>query len=100
MNNWLKILFGFWGCWYSQSIPLPNTTEAPKQMPIDILLTGLAATPCCEPCGRKYCPSLDTCVKPLETYCQEWDFPYNALYEGSGIIIPPKDKDALSSKKN
>ena len=96
MNNWLKILFGFWGCWYSQSIPI----QAIKPLPVDILLTGLAATPCCESCGYKYCPSLDDCVKPLETYCQEFDFPYNALWEGSGIIIPPKDKDALSSKKN
>ena len=88
MNKWLKVLFRFAACWYSQSIPVN------KPMPVDILLTGLASTGCCETCGFKYCPSLDDCVRPWETYCQEFDFPYNALWEGSGIIISPKDKDA------
>lgn len=66
------------------SVPIP------QEKPIDILLTGLAATGCCETCGYSYCPSLDTCVKPWETYCKEFDFPYNVLYQGSGIIIPDK----------
>jgi len=80
MNKWLKVLFGFAACWYSQSIPVNNP------MPVDILLTGLAATGCCESCGFKYCPSLDDCVKPWETYCKDFDFPYN--------IISLNDKDA------
>ena len=45
---------------------------------------------CCLSCGYNYCPSLDTCVSPGETDCQEFDFPYNALYKGSCIILPPK----------
>ena len=45
---------------------------------------------CCISCGYSYCPSLDICVRPWETYCQELDFPYNVLYKGSGIILPPK----------
>lgn len=65
-----------------------------KEQPVDILLTGLAVQHdkqgCCLSCGFSYCPSLDNCVRPWETYCQEFDFPYNALYEGSGIILPPK----------
>lgn len=46
--------------------------------------------PCCTSCGYSYCPSLDDCVRPWETYCQEFDFPYNIVYKNSGIIIPPK----------
>jgi len=62
-----------------------------KEKPVDILLTGLAIKgDCCESCGYSYCPSLDTCVRPWEIYCKEFDFPYNALYKGSGIIIPDK----------
>ena len=59
----------------------------------DILLDGLAIHKdeggCCLSCGYNYCPSLDSCVRLWETYCQEFDFPYNALYKGSGIILPP-----------
>ena len=88
MNTWLKILFGLSACWYSQSIPMN------EPVPVDILLTGLAVHKdeqgCCESCGYKYCPSLDDCVRPWETYCQEFDFPYNALWEGSGITLPLK----------
>ena len=74
-------------------------------LPVDILLTGLAVhhaeQGCCLSCGYSYCPSLTTCVRPWETYCKEFDFPYNVLYQGSGIIIPDKDiTDALSDKKS
>mgnify|MGYP003120295109 CR=1 FL=1 len=43
---------------------------------------------CCISCGYSWCPSLNDCVRPWETYCQELDFPYNTLYKGSGIILP------------
>ena len=63
-----------------------------QEKPVDILLTGLAVhhdeQGCCLSCGYSYCPSLTTCVRPWETYCKEFDFPYNVLYQGSGIIIP------------
>ena len=76
-----------------------------EEKPVDILLTGLAVhhdeQGCCLSCGYSYCPSLTTCVRPWETYCKEFDFPYNVLYQGSGIIIPDKDiTDALSDKKS
>ena len=87
----MKIFMGFAACYYTWGIPIVPT---PAVKPVDLLLTGLAATAeagsCCESCGYSYCPSLDTCVRPWETYCQEFDFPYNALYKGSGIILPPK----------
>ena len=96
------------------SVPIQN-----EELPIDILLTGLASTNdypvyqvpdpdiiylpipkpigdnqdeggCCISCGYSYCPSLDDCVRPWETYCQELDFPYNALYKGGGIVLPQK----------
>ena len=35
---------------------------------------------CCVPCGYQYCPDLDECVRPWETYCQALDFPYELLY--------------------
>lgn len=82
MKNFIRILIGITAVY---SIP-----QAPETKPVDILLTGLAETGCCETCGYSYCPSLDTCVRPWETYCQEFDFPYNALYKGSGIVLPPK----------
>jgi len=82
---------------FTQSIPQP------QPQPVDILLTGLAVhhdeQGCCLSCGYSYCPSLDTCVKPWETYCQEFDFPYNALYKGSGIILPPNKKSTLKTSK-
>ena len=74
---------------FAKSIPQPPVE------PVDILLTGLAVSGCCESCGYTYCPSLDTCVRPWETYCQELDFPYNALYKGSGIVLPPKKSNKL-----
>ena len=89
MKNFMKILFAP-AYLYAKSIPQPP--EPPAPLAVDILLTGLAATGCCETCGYTYCPSLDTCVKPWETYCQELDFPYNALYKGSCIILPPNKK--------
>ena len=82
IRSLVRILIGITAVY---SIP-----QVPDQKPVDILLTGLAETGCCETCGYSYCPSLDTCVRPWETYCQEFDFPYNALYKGSGIVLPPK----------
>ena len=87
------------------SIPLPPPAPAPPApAAVDILLTGLAVHTdeegCCESCGYSYCPSLDTCVRPWEIYCKEFDFPYNVLYKGSGIIIPDIDNNALSDKKS
>ena len=71
-------------------ISVPIQQDPP--LPVDILLTGLAVhhdeQGCCLSCGYSYCPSLTTCVRPWETYCKEFDFPYNVLYQGSGIIIP------------
>tara|TARA_R110000824_G_scaffold7908_3_gene36061 strand:+ start:3218 stop:3454 length:237 start_codon:yes stop_codon:yes gene_type:complete len=52
-----------------------------QEKPVDILLEGLAQRHC------NYCPSLKRCVEP-ETYCKEFDFPYNILYNATGIIIP------------
>ena len=52
-----------------------------QEKPVDILLEGLAQRHC------RYCPSLKICVEP-ETYCKEFDFPYNILYNATGIIIP------------
>jgi hypothetical protein len=70
------------------SIPL---TEVKEDIPIDILLDGLAIHTdkygCCSSCGYEYCPSLDNCVRSWETYCQEFQFPYNALWKGAGIIV-------------
>ena len=81
----MKIFLGIAAVCGAGGIPI-----VPQPQPIDILLSGLAAEGCA--CGYSYCPSLDTCVKPGETYCQELDFPYNALYKGSGIILPPNKK--------
>ena len=87
MKNIIRILFGIP---IVLSIPIQPTEE----IPVDILLEGLAVHTdehnCCTSCGYSYCPSLDDCVRPWETYCKEFDFPYNVLYKGSGIIIPDK----------
>ena len=73
------------------SVPI---VKEPKPVAVDILLEGLAIHTdeygCCNSCGYDYCPSLDDCIRPWETYCQEMDFPYNVLYKGSGIILPPR----------
>ena len=70
MKNIIRILFG---------IPVILSVPTPPKVPVDILLEGLAIHTdkegCCESCGYSYCPSLDNCVKPWETY---------------GIILPPK----------
>ena len=90
MKNIIRCLFGIPVIW---SVPLPPSGErrGVVEKPVDILLEGLAAKhSCCTSCGFSYCPSLDDCVRPWETYCQEFDFPYNVLYKNSGIIIPPK----------
>ena len=69
---------------------IPVAKEAPEA-PVDILLDGLAIHydeyDCCMSCGYNYCPSLDNCVRSWETYCQEFQFPYNALWYGSGIVV-------------
>lgn len=77
------------------AVPIQKEQPTVALPEVDILLTGLAVhhdeQGCCLSCGYSYCPSLDTCVRPWETYCKEFDFPYNALYKGSGIIIPDKE---------
>ena len=88
MKNIIRVIFGIPAI---LSVPQPSREQ---EKPVDKLLEGLAihkdAEGCCVSCGYSYCPSLDDCVKPWETYCQEFDFPYNALYKGSGSILPPK----------
>ena len=74
---------------------LALTDAIPRKMPIDLVLGALAETGCVEDGGYKWCPSLEKCVRPWEVYCQEFDFPYNALYEGSGIIMPTKSSPGL-----
>ena len=95
MKNIIRCLFGLPVVLSVPEPPQPLTAPGPPQLPIDILLTGLAVhhdeQGCCLSCGYSYCPSLTTCVRPWETYCKEFDFPYNVLYQGSGIIIPDKD---------
>jgi hypothetical protein len=85
MKNIIRCLFG---------IPVILSVPIVEEKPIDKLLEGLAihkdVQDCCVTCGYAYCPSLDDCIRPWETYCQEFDFPYNALYKGSGIILPGK----------
>ena len=110
MKNIIRILFGLP---VVLSVPLSPTIEdcCPKPAAIDALLLGLAnpipppppilkdqppitvdkdeIMDCCDSCGYSYCPSLDSCVRPWETYCQEFQFPYNALWTGAGIVVPP-----------
>tara|TARA_R100000781_G_C4048792_1_gene116739 strand:- start:538 stop:804 length:267 start_codon:yes stop_codon:yes gene_type:complete len=87
MKNIIRVLFGIP---VVLSIPIPPTP--PTELPIDIILESLAEKDnCCDDsCGYRYCPSLDNCIRPFETYCQEFDFPYNLLYKSSGIILPGK----------
>ena len=70
MKNIIRVLFG---------IPVVLLVPTPTtEKPIDILLEALASTAsCCTSCGYSYCPSLDDCVRPWETYCKEFDIPYN-----------------------
>ena len=94
MKNFIRCLFGLPVVLSIPEPPKPLTVPGPPQLPVEILLEGLAIHTdekgCCESCGYSYCPSLDDCIRPWETYCQELDFPYNVLYQGSGIILPPK----------
>jgi len=69
--------------------PSPEIVFVDIPKPIGV---GLDEGGCCISCGYNWCPSQTTCVRPWETYCQELDFPYNALYKGSGIIMPPQKK--------
>jgi len=86
MKNILKIIYL---AYLSSVLSVPIV----KKEPIDILLDGLANEhECCESCGYSYCPSLDDCIRPWEIYCKEFDFPYNILYQESGIIIPEKSR--------
>ena len=68
-----------------------NSIPQPPDDAVDILLEGLAIHKdkygCCSTCGYDYCPSLDNCVRSWETYCQEFQFPYNVLWNGAGIIV-------------
>tara|TARA_R100001594_G_scaffold3518_8_gene13137 strand:+ start:1821 stop:2048 length:228 start_codon:yes stop_codon:yes gene_type:complete len=72
MKNIIRVLFG---------IPVVLSIQPiikPTKQPIDILLEALAAKhSCCEDCGYSYCPSLDDCIIPFETYCKDFDSPYN-----------------------
>ena len=74
------------------AIPKP-----PKDLPVNMLLDGLAIhtdeNGCCASCGYDWCPSIEECVRPWETNCQELDFPYNVLYQGGGIILPLQKKE-------
>ena len=79
MKNIIKIIYL---AYVSSVLSIPIV----KEEPIDILLEGLAERHC------RYCPSLKECVSQ-EVYCKEFDFPYNILYEESGIIIPEKKVD-------
>jgi hypothetical protein len=99
MVNFLKIIIGLFQL--VSAIPIPpepreyfSTSSGAPILPIDYLLEDLAMKHegCCDSCGYKKCPSTNLCVRPWETYCQEFDFPYNILYQTAGIIIPPINK--------
>lgn len=57
---------------YGQVMGVPINPYQP--MPIDYLREGLAIHKddhnCCVSCGYSYCDTLDTCVRPWETFCQ------------------------------
>ena len=76
-------------------IKIINSVPVAEEKPVHKLLDGLAIHydeyDCCMSCGYNYCPSLDTCVRSWETYCQEFQFPYNALWYGSGIVVDNHD---------
>tara|TARA_Y100001973_G_C5203934_1_gene339946 strand:- start:1357 stop:1629 length:273 start_codon:yes stop_codon:yes gene_type:complete len=80
----LDLCFEIIGFCYVLSIPY-------QEKPVDKLLEGLAihkdAYGCCSSCGYDYCPSLDDCVRSWEVYCQEFQFPYNALWYGAGVVV-------------
>ena len=81
----IDICFELIGMYYVLSAPLQ------EENPVDKLLEGLAIHKdeygCCNSCGYEYCPSLDDCVRSWETYCKEFQFPYNALWYGAGIVM-------------
>jgi len=95
MKNLIRLLFGIP---VILSVPV---AEPPHEVAVDILLEGLANRHsviedyhgCLIGAGYSYCPSLDECVRPWESYCKEFDFPYNLLYKGSGIIIPDHEEE-------
>lgn len=103
MKNLIRCLFGIPVVLSVPQPPEPPYALLPKpqRVPIDLVLEDLAMTPlppllgeehddhgCLISAGYKWCPSTDECLRPWMAHCQEFDFPYNALYEGSGIIIP------------
>ena len=96
----MKLLIGFISSTLAVPIP-PNMTSAGVPilpiLPIDYLLEDLAMKHdgCCDSCGYTKCPSTNLCVRPSETYCKEFDFPYNILYQTAGIIIPPKKENKI-----
>jgi len=110
MKNLIRCLFGIPVVLSVPQPPEPPYALLPKpqRVPVDLILEDLALTPlptalmrpapllgeelddhgCLISAGYKWCPSTDECLRPWMAHCQEFDFPYNALYEGSGIIIP------------
>jgi hypothetical protein len=69
----MDFCFEIIGMYYVLSVPLLGNTKDDYG--------------CCKSCGYDYCPSLDDCVRSWETYCQEFQFPYNALWYGAGIVM-------------
>jgi len=91
MKNLIRCLFGI-----PVVFSIPEPPQKPR-MPVDLVLDDLARVGaerdeggCFTGAGYRYCPSMEECIRPWEIHCQEFDFPYNALYYGSGIIVPPK----------
>lgn len=74
----------------------------PQKKPIDLILNELARPKeaCVVDGGYNFCPSLGECVRPWEVYCQEFQFPYNALWYGSGIIMPARESSQESFQDN
>lgn len=75
------------------AIPIIETVNNDhSEMIVDKVLEGLSIHTdeygCAISCGYEWCPSLDMCIRSWETYCKELQFPYNALWKGSGIIVP------------
>ena len=97
MVNFMKLVIGFISSTLAVPVP-PNMTSAGEPiLPIDYLLEDLAMKHdgCCDSCGYTKCPSTNLCVRPSETDCKEFDFPYNILYQTAGIIIPPKKEKEI-----
>ena len=60
---------------------------AMKNIPItseDNIISNITELPC------EICPSTQQCVGREVKNCQEWQFPYNFIWQGMGIILPKK----------